>query len=291
VGLQQTDVALLLLLTHAIAKAALFTSIGGVILNTSTQDMTQMGGLWSKMPVSTMAFVAGSMGMVALLPLGSFWAMERWLSEPAMPSWSIAVVLLVNGLTALNLARVFGLVFGGSTQPKTRRAPEVGWTMAVPIVSSIVLTLLVPLMLERWQLLLTRVGMLQFPITETIALVTSAALGAAIGIAIYSFGAVSRPVQLPVPALQDLLAYDFYIDRIYRITIALVVGAAARFTAWVDRYIIDGLVNLVGVAALFGGEGLKYSTSGQSQGYVLVVLISISMMVVLAGWSLAQLWF
>jgi len=291
VGLQQTDVALLLLLTHAIAKTTLFTSIGGVILNTSTQDMTQMGGLWSKMPASTMAFVVGSMGMVALLPLGAFWAMERWLSEPAMPGWSITIVLLVNGLTALNLTRVFGLVFGGSTQPKTRRAPEVTWPMAVPIVSSIVLTLLVPLMLEQWQLLLTRVGALQFPVSETIALIASAAIGATIGISIYSFGAVARPVTLPLPALQDLLSYDFYIDRIYRLTIVWVVGAAARATAWVDRYVIDGLVNLVGVATLFGGEGLKYSTSGRSQGYVLVVLISVSTMVVLAGWSLAQLWF
>jgi NAD(P)H-quinone oxidoreductase subunit 5 len=291
VGLQQTDVALLLLLTHAIAKTTLFTSIGGVILNTSTQDMTQMGGLWSKMPASTMAFVVGSMGMVALLPLGAFWAMERWLSEPAMPGWSITIVLLVNGLTALNLTRVFGLVFGGATQPKTRRAPEVTWPMAVPIVSSIILTLLVPLMLERWQLLLTRVGALQFPVSETIALIASAAIGATIGISIYSFGAVARPVTLPLPALQDLLSYDFYIDRIYRLTIVWVVGAAARVTAWVDRYVIDGLVNLVGVATLFGGEGLKYSTSGRSQGYVLVVLISVSTMVVLAGWSLAQLWF
>lgn len=291
VGLQQTDVALLLLLTHAIAKTTLFTSIGGVILNTSTQDMTQMGGLWSKMPASTMAFVVGSMGMVALLPLGAFWAMERWLSEPAMPGWSITIVLLVNGLTALNLTRVFGLVFGGATQPKTRRAPEVTWPMAVPIVSSIVLTLLVPLMLEQWQLLLTRVGALQFPVSETIALIASAAIGATIGVSIYSFGAVARPVTLPLPALQDLLSYDFYIDRIYRLTIVWVVGAAARVTAWVDRYVIDGLVNLVGVATLFGGEGLKYSTSGRSQGYVLVVLISVSTMVVLAGWSLAQLWF
>lgn len=291
VGLQQTDVALLLLLTHAIAKAALFTSIGGVILNTSTQDMTQMGGLWSKMPASTMAFVVGSMGMVALLPLGGFWAMERWLSEPTMPGWSIAIVLLVNGLTALNLARAFCLVFGGATQPKTRRAPEVAWPMAVSIVSSIILTLLVPLMLERWQLLLTRVETLEFPITETIALTVSAAIGAAIGVAIYGFGTLARPVKLPVPALQDLLAYDFYIDRIYRLTIALLVGSAARLTAWVDRYVIDGVVNLVGVAALFGGEGLKYSTSGQSQGYVLVVLLGISSLVVLAGWSLAQLWF
>lgn len=291
VGLQQTDVALLLLLTHAIAKTTLFTSIGGVILNTSTQDMTQMGGLWSKMPASTMAFVVGSMGMVALLPLGAFWAMERWLSEPAMPGWSITIVLLVNGLTALNLTRVFGLVFGGSTQPKTRRAPEVTWPMAVPIVSSIILTLLVPLMLEQWQLLLTRVGALQFPVSETIALIASSAIGATIGISIYSFGAVARPVTLPLPALQDLLSYDFYIDRIYRLTIVWVVGAAARVTAWVDRYVIDGLVNLVGVATLFGGEGLKYSTSGRSQGYVLVVLISVSTMVVLAGWPLAQLWF
>lgn len=78
VGLQQGGVALVLLLTHAIAKALLFMSAGSVIFTTSSQDLTEMGGLWSRMPATTTAFVVGAAGMVTLLPLGCFWAMLQW---------------------------------------------------------------------------------------------------------------------------------------------------------------------------------------------------------------------
>ena len=61
VGLQQVDVALLLLLTHGVAKALLFMSAGSIISTTSNQDITEMGGLWSKMPATTSAFFVGSL--------------------------------------------------------------------------------------------------------------------------------------------------------------------------------------------------------------------------------------
>ncbi|MGV0103627.1 NAD(P)H-quinone oxidoreductase subunit F [Nostoc sp. DSM 114160] len=154
VGLQQGGVALMLLLAHAIAKALLFMSSGSVILTTQSQDLTEMGGLWSRMPATTTAFVVGSAGMVTLLPLGSFWAMLSWADGFVNISpWVIGVLILVNGLTALNLTRVFRLVFWGKPQQKTRRTPEVGWQMAFPMVFLTVLTLLLPLMLQQWYLL------------------------------------------------------------------------------------------------------------------------------------------
>src|SRR4028118_616529 len=135
VGLNQVDIALLLLFAHSIAKGLLFMSIGSVITTTNSQDLTEMGGLWSKMPATTMAYLVGAAGMVALLPMGNFWTMRRWLNGFwTVPLWLVIVLLLVNGLTALNLTRIFGLVFAGKPQPKTRRAPEVGWQMALPMV-------------------------------------------------------------------------------------------------------------------------------------------------------------
>ncbi|MHC5831589.1 MAG: proton-conducting transporter transmembrane domain-containing protein, partial [Nostoc sp.] len=103
-----------------IAKALLFMSSGSVILTTQSQDLTEMGGLWSRMPATTTAFVVGAAGMVTLLPLGSFWAMLSWADGFVNISpWVIGVLLLVNGLTALNLTRVFRLVFWGKPQQKT----------------------------------------------------------------------------------------------------------------------------------------------------------------------------
>jgi NAD(P)H-quinone oxidoreductase subunit 5 len=287
VGLEQGGVALMLLLTHAIAKALLFMSSGSIIYTTQSQDLTEMGGLWSRMPATTTAFVVGSAGMVTLLPLGSFWAMLAWADGLIKVNpWVIAVLVLVNGLTALNLTRVFRLIFWGQPQQKTRRAPEVGWPMALPMVTLTIITLLIPMMLQQWYLL---------PNWESIdwyivlALVTSTVLGVVIGSKIYLHKGWSRSRILGWRFLQDLLGYDFYIDRVYRFTIVSAVALLSKISAWSDRYLVDGFVNLVGFATIFGGQSLKYSISGQSQGYMLTILVVISLLGFFISWSLGLL--
>lgn len=293
VGQNHVDIALLLLFTHAIAKALLFMSAGSIILTTNTQDLTEMGGLWSKMPATTIAYVVGATSMVAVLPLGSFWAMRRWINGFwSVPWWLVAVLLLVNCLTTLNLTRVFGLVFAGKSQPKTRRAPEVAWPMAVPMVSMTVVALLMPLMLQKWQLLISWSGpwvdtsdvwsleqiinQLDVPL-----LALSGLVGAVIGGAIYIYDLWPKPVRLPWKSLQDLFAYDFYIDRVYRLTVVWAVEMISKASAWVDRYAIDGVVNLFGLVTLFSGEGLKYGVTGQSQFYVLTIVVGVGMLLLL----------
>ena len=297
VGQNHVDIALLLLFAHSISKALLFMSIGSVIVTTNTQDITEMGGLWSKMPATTIAFIVGAAGMVALLPLGNFWAMQRWLNDSGtMPLWLVIVLFLVNGLTALNLTRVFGLVFAGKPQAKTRRAPEVGWPMALPMVILTVIALLVPWTLQKWQLLISGNGLLAeagnfdsvnlaLKTLDVPLLMLSGLIGCAIGVAIYWYGALPKPVRLPIPALQDLLAFDFYIDRIYMLTVVWAVASIAKISAWTDKYVVDGVVNLFGSATIFSGEGLKYIGTGQSQFYVLTIAGSVAGLLALVIWQ------
>jgi NAD(P)H-quinone oxidoreductase subunit 5 len=276
VGLQQGSVALMLLLTHAVAKALLFMSSGSIIYTTQSQDLTEMGGLWSRMPATTTAFVVGSAGMITLLPLGSFWAMLAWADGfVGVNNWVIGILILVNGLTALNLTRVFRLIFWGTPQQKTRRAPEVSWQMSFPMVVLTAVTLLLPIMLQQWYLL---------PNWQSVdwhvvfALLSSTILGVSFGCSIHLHKSWSRSRILAWRFIQDLLGYDFYIDRVYRLTIVSAVALLSRFSAWSDRYLVDGFVNLVGFAAIFSGQGLRYSVSGQSQSYMLTILVVISIL-------------
>lgn len=282
VGMQWTNFALLLLFTHAFAKALLFMSAGSVIATTNNQNLTEMGGLWSRMPATTTAFAVGSAGLVGLLPLGGFWAFREgidvfWISHP----WVVAVLLAVNFLSALNLTRVFRLAFLGQPQPKTRRAPEVPWPMAVPMVSLIIITLFLPAMMLRLSLL---PDWTYLNPAAVVLLVLSGLAGTVAGGAISLDRTWSRPVQPPLRFLQDLLAYDFYIDRLYRLTVVFAVNRFSRITAWFDRYVVDGAVNLVGLSAIFGGEGLKYNVSGQSQFYVLTIVVGVGLLVILISW-------
>ena len=295
VGQSAVDVALLLLLSHAIAKALLATSAGSVIATTSDQNITEMGGLWSRMPATTLAFVVGSLSLVSLLPLGMFWTLRRWVDGFwDAPLWLLILVALVNALSAINLVRVFRLVFLGSPQAKTRRAPEVPWPMAVPMVALIVVNLLLPFMLQRWQLLLTWASPL---VGSTFAsewgepvLIASGLIGFGIGavLPLRSRGA-SRPMEQPLQPLQALFAYDFYIDRVYRITVVALIGTISRLASWVDRYLVDGLANAIGFGTLFGGQSLKYSASGQSQAYLVTILIGLGALLAIT-FGLRDLW-
>jgi NAD(P)H-quinone oxidoreductase subunit 5 len=283
VGIQQDEIALLFLFTHAIGKALLFMSIGCVILTTSTQDLTEMGGLGSRMPATTTAFVVGGLSTIALVPLGCFWVMAEWADSFLQSSpWTVGVLLVVNGLTAFNLTRVFGLVFGGNPQPKTRRAPEAPWLMAVPMISLTIVALLLPLMLNQWQLL---PNIATFDLTTLGLLGLSGVVGIAAGALIYLNPRSPKPVRLVWKSVRDVLAYDFGIEKLYRLSVVFGVVQGSRFTAWLDRYVVDGMVNLVGVVSIFSGESLKYTISGQSRHYLLTVLVGVMVAIAWLCWS------
>ena len=272
VGLHEQEVALLLLFAHAVAKALLFMSAGGIILTTSSQDITEMGGIWRRLPVTTTSFVLGALGLIGLFPLGMFWVFCRWFAT--MPGWVLALVLTVNFLSALNLTRVFRLVFLGSIQPKTRRTPEVAWPMAVPMVAMIILTLLIPVLLKNWQ---PAVVWGKWQRGEVLLMIASGGLGCMVGATVTLQRRGSRSTQPLWRFGQDFLAYDFYIERVYQATVVQWVRQMSRLTAWLDRYVVDGLVNLVGVSTLLSGQVLKYSVSGRSQLYVLTVVLGVLM--------------
>jgi NAD(P)H-quinone oxidoreductase subunit 5 len=105
--------------------------------------------------------------------------------------------------------------------------------------------------------------------------VLSGALGALAGSLVPLDKFWSRSVLKPLRTVQDLLAYDFYTERFYRSTIVAFVGFIARMTDAFDREVVNRLVNRIGSASLVSAEGLKLAVSGQTQSYVLTVLLAI----------------
>jgi NAD(P)H-quinone oxidoreductase subunit 5 len=158
---------------------------------------------------------------------------------------------------------------------KTRRAPEVIWLMALPMVSLTIVTLLVPFIMQRLQILPDWIYLNQ---TAIALMMLSALIGCAIGAALPLTRVWSRPVQMPYKLIQDLLAYDFYVEQLYKVTVIWLVNLISQASAWFDRYIVDGVVNFVGLASIFSGETLKYSISGQSQAYLLTILLGVSLL-------------
>jgi NAD(P)H-quinone oxidoreductase subunit 5 len=284
VGTGQSEAALLLVLTHAVAIALLVMSVGAVIWNSITQDITQLGGLWSRRPISGLAFLVGTAGLIALPPFGSFWALLKladglWTTQP----WLVGLVLLVNGLMAFSLVRVFSRIFGGQPHPMSQRSPEIHWLMALPMMVLLGVVLHVPIVLQSLSLLPVWAGLNK---DVALLLLWSSIFGCSLSAVVYLGSAIPKPVQFPWKPLQDLLSYDFYTAQIYRMSIVVGIGLISRITYWIDRYLVDGFINLVGVVTLIGGQGLKYSTSGQTQSYALTILVGAVLVGCLVMWSL-----
>ncbi|MGF1676342.1 MAG: NAD(P)H-quinone oxidoreductase subunit F, partial [Rivularia sp. (in: cyanobacteria)] len=58
-----------------------------------------------------------------------------------------------------------------------------------------------------------------------------------------------------------------------------------KLTDMVDRFVVDGIVNLVGLVSLGGGEGLKYSNTGQTQFYMFTVLLGVGILGIIVTWQ------
>jgi NAD(P)H-quinone oxidoreductase subunit 5 len=290
VGLQQPDIAMGLLLSHGLAKSLLFMSLGSVMMTIFTKDLTEMGGLWSRMPVTMLAFVVGTLGLVAFVPLGGFGVLLQW-QEAFWDKhyWAVIVALLVNAITAFGLMRVFSLMFLGYTKPKTRRSPEVSWQVALPMVSLLVVVLHTPLMLPQWNPV--RHLWLAVDTPAIMSLVGSSLAGFGLGIWIYikQNYAVGSTVPLPPPVtrtiwqgVQRFVADDLEVRALYKWTVVLVVRRGSDFLSWVDRHLVDGVVNFFGFASIFSGESLKYTSSGRSQQYILTILVGVLVVALLS---------
>ncbi len=283
VGTQQNEAALLLVLSHAIAMALLVMSTGTVVWFNITQDLTQLGGLWSRRPISGIAYAVGTLALIGFPPLGGFWALLKlldglWGSNP----WLAVVVLIVNALTAFSLTREFSLIFGGKPKPMTVRAPEVLWSMVVPMTLAMGFALHLPLILQALKLLPDWAILNK---DAALVLTWSSILGLSLGAVTYLSPFVQKPVRLPWKPIQQLLAADFYTPQIYRSSIVLGVAVLSIITDWVDRFIVDGFINAIGLASIFSGESLKFSNTGQSQFYMLTILMGVSVLGLIFVWS------
>jgi NAD(P)H-quinone oxidoreductase subunit 5 len=281
VGTQNLDSARFILFNESFGMALLYMSIGSIIWTNVSQDLTQLGGLFSRRPFTASSLLIAIGSFIALPPLGGFWGFLQlidglWTEQP----WLVGVILIVNTLTAFSLTRLFCLIFLGKVKPMTERTVEPFWLITLPVIFAAVFVCHLPIILRN-------LGMIPAwgEVNGMFAtlLIWSSISGIVISGLIYSVDAISKPIKLPLPLVQDFFANDLYVQKFYQLTIVLLVATSARVINWFDRYIVDGFVNFVGFGTLFSGQALKYSTSGQSQLYILLGFSGIVLLGLLLG--------
>jgi NAD(P)H-quinone oxidoreductase subunit 5 len=284
VGLGGMSVADHLMLVYPLPMALMLMTIGAIVLTNVTQDLTQLGGLWSKRPLMGLAFLTGAAGLMALPPFGGFAALRELLSLTAASSQPLllgGLVLVTNALISAGLIRMFGLIWGGQPSAFTTRSPEVLWLMALPTF------VLMGLVLHLPQLLVINGVFALSPLpgwgAGALPLLLSTLVGGGLSAVFYLRPHPMAHLPAMLGGLQDWLAHDMQTERFYHRTVVGLVVALAKFSAWCDGRLIDGFSGASGGAALAGARRLSLTTSGRSQAYAFSVVLGVLLM---AAWLL-----
>jgi len=299
------------LMTHAFFKALLFLSAGSVIhAMGGQQDMWQMGGLWSKIKVTAVCMLAGSITIAGFPPFAAFFSKDAILfaayNHENNGKILYAIGLLAAVLTSFYMFRLMGLTFWG--QPRfdehhvhVHESPK---NMTVPLMVLAVLSLvggwfalpafwggpnyfadfLGPILggemvggeeAHRLELILSGVA------------VAAATAGLVVAWRMYSKGA-QRP---KLEGAYKVLYNKYYVDELYH---AVVVGPLiwlSRNVLWkvMDEGIIDGAVNGIASVSSAIGDTVRHTQSGNTRSYAVWVLIGALLVFAIIFWPILHL--
>ena len=138
--------ALVLLLSHAAAKSAMFLAAGNVQRAVGHDRIEALGGTSSLLPLSVFAMGLAGVSLVGLPPSAGF--VGKWLMIGVALErgqwWWVAVILAGSLLAAAYVIRVLGSAFTGTaSRPVTNRIPlRMEWPAFVLALASVALGLL-----------------------------------------------------------------------------------------------------------------------------------------------------
>jgi NADH-quinone oxidoreductase subunit L len=269
------------LLTHGLFKALLFLGAGAVIHAVGTNDIFRMGGLWKAMPQTAIVFLVGTLALSGVWPLAGFFSKEAvltgvWEGEMTVP---FLMLLLTAFLTAFYMFRVVFIAFFGRahTADHPHDAPAL---MAGPLWILALLTVGVGLALAvRGGEGHHGPGWLA-PLSLAVA-----AGGIALAWATYQRGLVSADRLAALFGPIDWMARRRYgLDALYAALYRGFILGFSRLIGWLDRYVVDGVLNVLSAWTLRAGDLLRRIQSGQPQDYVYGVAFGALLLFVWVQW-------
>jgi len=303
------------LFTHAFFKALLFLGSGVVIHAVHTNNMSEMGGLRSRMPITFWTFLIGSLALAGVPPLAGFWSKDELLvvANEGGHDVMFVVLLLTALLTAFYMTRAVLMTFFGEFrghgEPHEGPRTMTGVLVALATVTVFVGLLGAPQLgapFGTW-VFFHEIEEALFVPWIAVASTLAALLGIAIGYRLYNTYRERDPIRSLGPAY-TVLTNKYYLDDLYwkgivrpvrddlsarvywndRRIIDGVVNGAASFTKtlgngvnWFDEKVIDGAVNGLANLAGFTGGLLRYIQSGNVQRYAVYLFAGVVVLAVI----------
>ena len=303
------------LTTHAFFKALLFLSAGSVMHALSGEtDMTKMGGLKKKLPITFKVFLVGAMALSGVPLFSGFFSKDeilwRAVSSPLGGFGFWFVGALVAGLTAFYSFRLIFMTFYGKSKVSAeveKHVHESPNIMAVPLIILAVLSVIggyvgIPHYFTKFEHFLDPV--FSHYITTNLferthdmvgielSFMTVSTLIVFMGIGFAYLFYLVRPSIADTTAQRFKGVYTFlynkwYVDELYNAVIVKPVEMLSEnvLWKWFDVKIIDGFVNLVPrLTGKFSGV-LRRTETGVVQNYAFTIVFGV---VLLLGYFLLK---
>jgi NADH-quinone oxidoreductase subunit L len=308
-GMGAYAVAMFHLIAHAFFKALLFLAAGSVILgmerghstshhtfnsgdetNLDPQDMRQMGGLHSRMPVTFWVYLMGALALAGIAPLAGFFSKDEILADARQASTAVYIILSVSAfLTAFYIGRqVFMIFWGGPRSRVAAEASESSAIITVPLIILAILTVFGGVM--NLPTLLTLEGWLEHSLYSNFAVQFDVAVALlSISLAIIAFffawwlygkrqgrSTDVDPLDASIHSIFIGMHKGWWIDRFYqRVIVTPYREFAAFLSSSIDQMVIDGIVT--GMAGLVRSQSQVWRKmqTGYVRTYGLAVLLGL----------------
>lgn len=279
------------LFTHAFFKALLFLCAGAIIHVVHSNEMKDMGGLRKRMPLVHICFLIAALAISGIPPFAGFFSKEEILAAALNANKLVyALALFTSGLTAFYMFRLYFSIFWrkedghaqGSESEQDHsghgKNPEMPFSMKLPLLilaAGSIFAGFVPV---------SNLVSLDGPLNEhpfsvhAIAPVGIALLGIILAAYLYKKES-DRPARVTaaIGGLYRVAYHKFYIDELYYfVTKKIIFNLIGRPAAWIDRNVVDGLMNGLAAVTAWVSAAIKGIQSGKVQDYALYFFAGIA---------------
>jgi len=273
------------LTTHAFFKALLFLAAGSMIHAVHSNELSSMGGLARRMKLTSVVFIVGALALAGIPGFAGFFSKDLILEAVHEAGLVVPWGMLVAAafLTAFYMGRVVFLALFGPHSEASAGAHECDSSMAGPLVLLAAGSLGLGYFGADFAKLSG--GAYHFHMGMSGSVGTACALaGVFLSWSIYSAHRLT-PQHFRFLAPIDRIARSAAVDRFFEFAYrsgALVFADAVGFC---DRYVIDGLMNVIGWTTITSGRRLRAIQTGNVRDYVYAVVAGA---VVIVFWGLSR---
>lgn len=259
------------LFTHAMFKALLFLGAGSVIHAVHSNYLKDMGGLRKYMPITNVTFLIAALAISGVFPLSGFWSKDEILVAAFEHNKLIyGVGVLVAGLTAFYMFRLYFGIFWGKNTNYKHTPHESPFSMTFPLIVLAVITVFSGFIHFSEYIAPDRIGFeahLNIPLAIVATIVGLLGIGLA-WIFYKNENDLADKFANAFGPFYNWASDKFYFDEIYMfVTKKILFNGIAGNIAKFDKKVVDGTMEGVGNKIVVISEKIKGMQSGKVQDY------------------------